>query len=850
MTDLAASAPAVVDDRYTFLVPYANNSTYDLENVGTQTQAKTDAVLTPITSAEDSHCLNTPESDSLEINTAAATPSSPTATVPRWSSLQKALEACMDPDLLSGSSNMKDHEIAEEVLPLMDSAMTVHVLALVNLSCLQPLFTDRPRSERIHTVLDAVRASNKLMLLDDLPAPSSNASIFSVDEAEVAGLRVSLCSRAQGNARNAQTLGCLQHTPECENSPRSPNFCRLREATPQHKTGESELLRSAPCAPRAALASPAPVDRAHTVQETNALHKDVSVSCLDDANVPSRALPITPVLPVAVAEEPADIGVPAPRRILQCPRVVGEEPLHSGSCGRAADDQEMKQIPTLRACVPVPKPPPTIDALVTATSAKLHEATVRSSLKKTTSVPTASAALPAPATPSATATSNTTKKSHFSVTAVPFLPKSVLSANSGLSPVAAPRCPANNLWSRHQPAVCEHPGACPMAVEALTKEIPTDSRTGCMDAALDLHAGTSWGKRHDATLAWRRGWMTTPPMPVDEFPSTLLRKEECMPAVRPLRALGADVPQAPCAIDVYSEMAVALPVGELRPPRPLIVPIPSERVPDSSFGGCGSMCSSPAATLLSPCPLSKPCRHRHDPYSPMGFVLCVENSCALSLSQTNNPTARLLTSSTSLKPSSSACNSSAAGETISFCFADPLIKATARLQERRRLPPADATRTPLSELESASCSVAHSSPAGESGDDVEEAPSRSLPSCEALLADALVKPTAAAAVALMHSVDEDTVSHADASAADAAPKSYAEALRLRATAFSPALVVTAKLAEKKNLSKARRSVRQRSAAASSSHSKSSAATDRMPSRASSSPTAQMATKMKRPSVTA
>ncbi|CBZ37076.1 hypothetical protein, conserved [Leishmania donovani] len=834
MTDLAAVAPTGAEDKYTFLVPYVKNSASDLvESVGTQTQGKTDAAITHITSAEDSRSPSTPESDSFEITTVAAIPISPTATVSRWPSVQKTLEACMDPVFLACSSDMKDHKIAEEVLPLMDAAMTVCVSALASLSCLQPFFTGRTRSERIHTMLSAVRASNKLMLRDDLPAPASSFCALSVDEAEAAGLRVGLCSHAEGHARTVRTLECWQHTPECEDSPRSLTLSRLRATSPQQKTRQAELPSSAPCAPCAALASLLPADNAHAAWEANPPHEDVSVSCPVDANAPGRALSIAPAFPVAVAEEPAIIGVSAPRRTLKCPRVVGEEPLCSGNRDCAADNQEKIHIPTLRACVPVPKPPPTIDVLLTDAAAKFHGSTASSSAKEATSVPTMRSDLPVLATPSsATATANTTNRLHFSVTTAPFMPKSLLSATSGVAPAATPR----------RPTVCEHAGAFPADIsEALAKETLTDSNTGCTHATPDLCAGSSWGKRHGAAGAWRRGLMAAPPMPVDESPSTSLRKEVCcMPAERPPRALGAAMPQAPRAIDVSPRMADALPLAELRPPRPLMVAIPSESVPGSGLGGCGPICPSPAGAQLSPCPLSQSRRHRHDPYSPAGFVLCAEKSCALSLSQMSIPAARAFTSSASPRPASSACNSSAAGEMMSFSFADPLIKATARLQERRRLLRADTTRTPLSELESASCSVAHSSPACESGDDVEDAPCRSLPLCEALFAAARAEPTAAATAAFVNSVDEDAVSPADAAAAAGAPKSYAEALRLSAKALPPALVVAAKPAGKREKSpKAKSRAPHRSAAASSSHVKN-----------SSSATAKTATKAKRPSLSA
>lgn len=333
--------------------------------------------------------------------------------------------------------------------------------------------------------------------------------------------------------------------------------------------------------------------------------------------------------------------------------------------------------------------------------------------------------------------------------------------------------------------------------------------------------------------------MAAPPMPVDESPSTFFRKEGCcMPAERPPRALGAEMPQAPRAIDVSPRTADALPLAELYPPRPLMVAMPPESVPGSGLEGCWPICPLPAGAQLSPCPLPQSRRHRHDPYSPAGFVLCAENSCALSLSQTSIPAARALTSSASPRPASSACNSSVAGEMISFSFADPLIKATARLQERRHLLRADTTRAPSSELESASCSVAHSSPACESGDDVEAATRRPLPSCEALLAAALAEPTAAATVAFVSTIDGDAVSPADAAAAAGVPKSYAEALRLSAKALPPVLVVAAKPAGKREKSpKAKSSAPHRSAAASSSHAKN-----------SSRATAKAATKAKRPSL--
>ncbi|KAG5494892.1 hypothetical protein JIQ42_02508 [Leishmania sp. Namibia] len=788
MADLAVAASAVAGDKDTFTAESkSNRASHTVASAETQRQGKTYAAHTHITSAEVSCTSSAPRIDSFEIASAAVTPLSPGTAVPRWSSLKEALEACMDPVFLAGSADVKADKIAKEVLLLMDAAMTVHVPALAGLSCLQPLFTGRTCSERVDAVLKAARASNKLMLRGDLPVPSSSGCTLSEAEAEAAELRVGLRSNADGDAGDAPVLKCRRHTPGRAAPFCSPALSRLKATTPLQRMREAELTSCAPCALPVALTSPVASDNAHVMYQPNLPRTDAGVSRQDGAGDPARALPVASAFPAPVAEESGSAALPAPRTVQLCPCAAGEDPLRPDSRDGTADLQATNDMPTLRLCVPVPKPPPAIDAVMMEAADKSYGARVSSSAKEAASASTARSASPAPATSLFSATANRTTRSStgFSVHAAPFVPAERVNTTSDIIPIDGHWRVASHAPRLRQWAFCDAPAAgCADVSEALANHMFMDSNTAWMCAALSLCAGSSCGEKCGALGTWGRGSTITPPAPVGELPC----KERLLPEKCARKALTPDMPHAPLAVGDSPASTYALPITGHRRLRPLAVSAVAESVPRSGFDGCRSMRAPAMSVQPPPFPLSQTRRHRHDPYSPAGFAVCAENSSPFSSSQTNMPTALALTSSASPRLSSTARTMGSARELVSFCFADPLIKASARLQERRRLLRADATGTTSCERESVSCSITHSEPAGESGD-AESVPCRPLLSCSKPLVPASAVPTAAAAVTFLRSIDEE------AAAVTVSSKSYADALRVNMKSASPAVLMAGKAAQ-------------------------------------------------------
>ncbi|KAG5471160.1 hypothetical protein CUR178_02471 [Leishmania enriettii] len=792
MADLAVAASAVAGDEDTFTSDsQSNRASHTVASAEMQRQGKTDAVSAHITSAEVSCTSSAPTIDSFEIASAAVTPLSPGTAVPRWSSLKEALEDCMDPVFLAGSADVKIDKIAEEVLLLMDATTTVHVPALAGLSCLQPLFTGRTRSERVDAVLSAVRASKKLMLRGDLPVPSSSDCTLSEAEAEAAELLVGLRSNADGDAGDASVLECRRHPPGRAAPFRSPALSRLNATTPPQRMREAELTSSALCALPVALTSPVASDNAHMMYQPNLPRTDAGVSRKEGVGDSARALPVAPASPAPVAEESGSSALPAPRTAQLCPRATGEDPLRPGSCDGTANLQATNDMPTLRSCVPVPKPPPAIDAVMIEAADKLYGARVSGSAKEVASTFTARPASPVPATSSFSATANRTTRSltGFSVHAAPFVPAERVDTTSGITPIDGQWRVASHAPRLRQWAVCDAPAAdCADVSEALANHMLIDSNTAWMCAALSLRACSSCGEKCGALGTWERGSTITPPAPVGEVPWALTHKERLLPAKCARKALTPDMPHAPLAVGDSPSSTHALPVTGLHRLCPLAVSAAAERVPRSGFDGCRSMHAPAVSVQLSPFPLLQTRRHRHDPYSPAGFAVCAENSSPFSLSQTNAPTALALTSSASPRLSSTARTMGSARELVGFCFADPLIKASARLQERRRVLRADAAGTTSCVRESVSSSITHSDPAGESGH-AESVPCRPLSSCSKPLVPASGVPTAAATVTLLRSVDEG------AAAVTVSSKSYAEALRLNMKSASPAVLMAGKAAQ-------------------------------------------------------
>ncbi|KAG5495649.1 hypothetical protein GH5_03314 [Leishmania sp. Ghana 2012 LV757] len=791
MADLAVAASAVAGDKDTFTTDSkSNRASQTVASAETQRQGKTDAAGTHTPSAEVSFTSSAPRIDSFEISSTAVTPLSPGTAVPRWSSLKEALEACMDPVFLAGSADVKADKIAEEVLLLMDATMTVHLPALVGLSCLQPLFTGHTRSERVDAVLSAVRASNKLMLRGDLPVPSSSDCTLSEAEAEAAELRVGLHSNADGDA---PVLECRPHTPGCAAPFCSPALSRLKATTPPQRMREAELTSCAPCALPVALTSPVASDNAHVMYQPNLPHTDAGVPRHDGAGDSTRALPVAPASPAPVSEESGSAALPAPRTAQLCPRAKGEDPLRPLSRDGAADLQATNDMPTLRLCVPVPKPPPAIDAVMMEAADKSYGARVSSSAKEAASTFTARSASPAPATSSFSATANRTTRSltGFSVHVAPFVPAERVNTTSSITPIDDQWRVASHAPRLRQWAFSDAPAAgCADVSEALANHMLMDSNAAWMCAPLSLRAGSSCGEKCGALGTWGRGSTITPPAPVGELPC----KEKLLPAKCARKALTPDMTHAPLAVGDSLASTHALPITGLRRPRPLAVSAVPESVPRSGFDGCRSMRAPTVSVQLPPFPLSQTRRHRHDPYSSAGFAVCAETSSPFPSSQANMPTALALTSSASPRLSSTARTIGSARERTSFCFADPLIKASARLQERRRLLRADATGTTSCERESVSCSITHSDPAGESGD-AESVPCRSLSSCNKPLVPASGVPTADAAVTFLRPIDED------AAAVTLSSKSYAEALLLNMKSASPAVLMAGKVAQKSQVSR-------------------------------------------------
>ncbi|KAI5687731.1 hypothetical protein MNV84_06794 [Leishmania braziliensis] len=795
MTDRTEIASSTSEDEYTFLAFSLENTSETVERVEKQTVGKTDAIITHITSAEDSRSSTTPESESFVFTTMAVTPISPAVAMLCGSSVQKVLEACMDPVFLTASTDMNADNIAADVLSLMDAAMTVHVPALADLSCLEPFLTGYTRCERIDAVLSAARASSKLILRDDLPVPPSSTCMLSVDAFEGARLRVGFRSHTADETYSMEMLKHRLHTSECEASLHSLLHYRLGATTSQQNTRNVELSSNALCGQRAALASPVAAYQAHVELEASPLLKDVCESRSDDTCVSRRPLPVACAFPVAVGEEPAGIAICESRSMQLGPCPIDKDPLHAGSCGCAADHHRNLYTSMPRMCAPIPKPLLTIDAILTDTDFKFHEETASSGVREATSMSTTRSGSPGPTmSSSVTATTTATEKLYISMSAVPSFHKSVLNATIGATSVGDFCFPANAVRSRSLLTLCEDSAACPIdASEAMANEKLMGSAMPRLYAPVDVCAGTSCESMDGVAEPWRKGSATPLHTGMGRLPSTFLHKKGLMPAGSPPKAIGVWVPQAPCPIGSSLKPDGAPPVAGLPPTRLLMVPIPTDSVSCSSADDCRSAHELQATYQTSPCLLSGSHYRRHDPYSMTGFLACAQNRNTSSLSQVNMPNSCVSTLSAQLRHSTDAYPSSATRE-VKFCFQDPLIKASAWLLERRHFWQRDATYTPSSEWEGALHSNTHDDSSDEHSD-AEEISCRSLLMHNAAVAATLAEPRSASANLSLRPIDADLASPAGATAAAVAPKSYAEAARRGIVVASSAVVTAADTAE-------------------------------------------------------
>ncbi|KPA84965.1 hypothetical protein ABB37_01404 [Leptomonas pyrrhocoris] len=756
-----------------------------------------DVPVTSVGSIDDSRGLTTPECDSIEVKRTAAS---------RWASVREALEACLDPLFLAGQSSVKDDAIVEELVQLLDTSLTAHVPALAGLSFLQPFFSGSTRSERLDAVLGAARASNKLMLRDDLPVPSSSAFMLSVDEAEAACLRVGPRSHAEGVNRSVLSLERKPHSTaaDSEGALRGFTLSQLQASVPQHRIVKTEWADS-PCAVRVVFVSPVAADRAYAVWRAHAPHVDVRVTRVGGAPT-GKALPVPP-RPAAAAVGAAATtvpAVPAPRTALKCPRVVGEVLSCPSSCGNFTEvvTGTMGTLAAApRAAVPVPRPPPAIDAVLPSSAKSGVSAAVSSDPSTTSTTPSPE---------------SSTTKSKFNMNATPFLPKSVLeaqlaAATAAVAAVAAVGGSPAVGWlprgsrPRRTPGCEEVGGAVMDTSEALANQMLMDSSSGWMYPGLDPYKGPAWANKFTALDGWAAegnaaaaangSAVCNGDMPSLSSTYSLRGAAPVMPG-RP-RAVGGDLPVAPCALGDSPNPKEQKPACAVQTRADLYQPPPMAMSPPLEQVGIYGAHSSPPA-LTSPANLSTSRRHRHDPYSPTGFVLCSESSCASSLSH--------LAGNGAVTPAANKLLVAGclAGEKVpaNFVFEDPLIKASARRRERRRQAQKEEGETPTSSSEADSSSTnldglrspraeeGCSSSSGSTGDAMEQG-NHGFAAYHETMA---TTPEMAAAATTTVAAAADGADAAAGSHA-AAPKSYAEALRLKSKAAPAAAVVAAKSPE-------------------------------------------------------
>ncbi|KAG5470741.1 hypothetical protein LSCM1_01990 [Leishmania martiniquensis] len=759
MNELISTVSAMPVGTYALMADFKRNSGFDMvESADTQTQGKSDAANTHVTSAEDSRSSSTARIDSLEIATAPGTPRSSLKAVPQQASVQEALEDCMESVLIAASEYERSDEMTEEILPLMDKEGTVHLPALADLFCLEHLFAGYTCSERVNAVLMATRTSSKLVLRDDLPVPSSHGCLLSEAEAEAAKLRVGLRSSADGDA---PTLKCQQHASAGEPSVCLRAPCQLQVTTAPQKLQEVQLSSCSPCLLPAAFPSPVASDSADALCQAKLPPTDARASRQDDAHGPSRALPVAPAPPAPVAEGPGSFAVPAQRIALMRPRAIASDlfPPEYRDC--AADRQATVGVPAQQACVPMPKPPLAIDIVMMVTADRVDGATLSSIAKEVTSASAASLVSLIPVAPTISATANMTTASmpDFNLSATSF-PAETVSSTADIIPIVSHWRPTSYAPRHLQLALSGAPTTgCIDASEGMTNDL-LNMTWAC--GTRSLCAGSSCGENYGAVGARQKGSPITPPVPLGEHLQTLSSKEEVLPGAGAPKDLTADKPQTAFAID-FSERADALPTTGPGRSHPLMACTAKESFSSSSFDGSRSIRTPALRFQPSPCLSSQSRRHRHDPYGQTGFALCSENCSAFS-SLTNMPS-RVFAFSVSSNLSYTA------QKVCSFRFEDPLIKASAQVRERRLVLGADTNGATSPERESVSLSIANLDTASASSDNAAEVSYGPLP-CDQLVDTATAAPTAAGPMTFIRSIDEDPP------AATVAPKSFVEALLL------------------------------------------------------------------------
>ncbi|KAG5496396.1 hypothetical protein JKF63_02698 [Porcisia hertigi] len=721
-----------------------------MESVETSTQEGTDAVVTRNNTTDNSLGLRTPHAGSVELEANTPTSASSAATASLRSSVQEAPETSIDPLSIATAVNMKDDKTTEELLGSTDKAMTGHLSVLIGLSCLETLFANHTRGERIEAAGSTLCASEKSMRRDDIPVSSCSDSMPSLGETEAPRLRVSVRSCDGGSSRSVSALDFGQNKSQRETSRYSAIQSRL-QATVLQKSSKPELSNDCASPPGVMLVSPAAfaaaaTDDVRAERQAAPLSADVDVHCSTPTHAPSQALSVAPKRHTAVGETPAAAAVTTSPAALRCPQVVGQEPFHNGRCGRFDSLQEHLNAPALRTCVSMPTPPPTIDVILAETTPKFLGAKRSSGANGATSIHTTSSACPALFTLSAAAAAavTTTSSSHPSVNASLFLPKRVLSAQlpatGDAAAVEESWCPIHYGCLRHQPGVFEVPAADPQSIsEDLVNQIPTDATASLMHPTLDLFTGSSWGGEKGVARASNRGTVAPSSMPVDVSLFTRLCKEGSRPPSCPPKPLGSEMPRAPHACDSSLKPTVCGPGGAssscpgLGSPSTLAPFISPEKVIHSNLGGFTTMRPSLTATQSPSCFLPK-VRRRHDPYSPTGFVLCEESSSNSGLSHTDVAAARASLPFTALRPPPLPidCSTGLTRMTKKF-FEDPLIKAPASFHEHRHRQRADSTLASSAERQSVSHLIADAVPDRGGDDGLEEAPAGSQLSCDELV---------------------------------------------------------------------------------------------------------------------
>lgn len=578
----------------------------------------------------------------------------------RWSSIKEALEACLDANfLVSQADGRGDTAMVAEVQQRMDGYLSIHVPQLLELELLQPFFTGAPRSEQLDCIVSAVRSSRRLVLRDDLPVPSAEGLILSIDEAEAASLRVGPRSHSSPSSR------CTLLLEQLTSDATAPDSCSITKDLLQPTLPHLPILQcvavSAPSKPKSSAAfhvtflSPTAAQRAKSAWAEMPPLPGVKVSFSSSSTSGSRAVP-QPPQPLAVAAAPSAVGGPR-QPAIRCPRVVGEV------ASRPASHEDLSSLvgATARA-VHRMAPPPAIDAsLVESQPQQESSAAARTSAAAARDT----SGLVPPSALSVSGSGAAAPSRGFNHDASPFLPKSIAGSLGlrGRSPWPGKQ-PMGPWWGSASPADID-------TSEALANQMLLDSSTGWMHSTLDPYA-PAWTGMSGTPHSWAAvlehpldSPLNSPgaysSFPVQSAVVPAAAASSSSPAVHPV------MPVPPCAIDASPSTAVATPLQNTAASATPIIP------PEK---GGSSIIASPAdqsvlhlqTTATNTCGVV---RHRHDPYGATGYVLCTD------CTSYKSPT--LL---------SAASTNSINGEMLSFCYQDPLLTASRMRREkmqRRRL---------------------------------------------------------------------------------------------------------------------------------------------------------------------